>query len=346
MTRLCDFPEELTERILEFTLKPGPSSRPDWHLQPNRPAPLFVSKTFYRIAVVHLYHTIQLGSESGKREQRLLETLQEKPELARCVRKLVVTSPSSHAANIIRLCRSTQNLEIHLTVSEDLPLLCDAVKTLPSIQYLTLHKPSNVYLTHAVIRDAISALAGCIQDIWGPAGLSAVNIGFKLSSDDSPASSPVTLTTPAQSPVSSLTHALSNAPHLHTFATVLPSVWNDAVLIVSENPRLEKIVLSPSQTGSGRVGAKGGVMSTGLWMNEASKRTRLIELVRCGTPILRHRAHTMGTSNMVPMSKNPGAATKGCPVPVPTSAASSSRQLPLQRRNTMVPTPIAGRVAF
>ncbi|EEB95091.1 hypothetical protein MPER_05997, partial [Moniliophthora perniciosa FA553] len=134
--------------------------------------------------------------------------------------------------------------------------------------------------------------------------------------------------TPTQSPVNSLTHALTNAPHLHTFATVLPSVWNDAILIVSENPRLEKIVLSPSQTGSGR-------------------RTRLIELVRCGTPILRHRAHTMGTSNMVPMSKNPGAATKGCPVPVPAeSTASSSRQLPLQRRNTMVPTPIAGRVAF
>ncbi|KAK7049844.1 hypothetical protein VNI00_005274 [Paramarasmius palmivorus] len=343
MIHLSDFPEELLERVLEFTLRPGASPRPDWHVQPNRPAPLVVSKTFCRIAVVHLYHTIQIGGENREREQRLLQTLQEKPELARCVKKLIVTSPSSCAAEITRLCRFTQSLEVHLTVSEDEDVaeFCDALKTLPSIQHLTLHKAANVYLTHAGIGGTILGITECIQDIWAPAGLTTVNAGFKLSADESPLASPIA-PAPAQSPVASLTHALATAPHLHTFATVLPSVWNDAILIISENPRLERIVLSSH--GSARVGFKGGVMSSGLWMNEASKRTRLIDLVRCGTPILRHRAHTMVTSNMVPMAKNAGTATKGCPTPPPT--AGPSRQPPMQRRNTMVPASSAARGSF
>lgn len=44
-------------------------------------------------------------------------------------------------------------------------------------------------------------------------------------------------------PITQLTSALASRPKLKTFVTMLPSVWNEAVLRVSRNEALERVVL-------------------------------------------------------------------------------------------------------
>lgn len=107
-------------------------------------------------------------------------------------------------------------------------------------------------------------------------------------------------------PITALTLALSTRPKLHTFSTLLPSIWNEAILRVSNNPALERIILgggSQEQT-HGRgvtwsskdfyaapVGAtmpaapafEGSIAGTGLFLMQARKHTRLSELIRAGT---------------------------------------------------------------
>jgi hypothetical protein len=75
-------------------------------------------------------------------------------------------------------------------------------------------------------------------------------------------------------PMSLLTTALSKSPSLHTFATHVPNVWNETILCVSQNPSLQKIILGDSRT---------GVMVTGLFMSEAKKHSKLVELIKAGT---------------------------------------------------------------
>jgi hypothetical protein len=164
------------------------------------------------------------------------------------------------------------------------------------------------------------------------------NIAFKLS-DDTP-TSPVLSSTPVFSSFSlgypapvhipnqpptppppvllrdfstALAHAL-----IHTFTTQLPSVWNAAILNISANPRLERIILSdgsyessfpedpfyPCHLPSTKAflppwrtipfsaqNSNAGVVGTGLFLMEARKHPRLSELIRAGMLVTRGRAH-------------------------------------------------------
>lgn len=110
-------------------------------------------------------------------------------------------------------------------------------------------------------------------------------------------------------PITALTLALSTRPKLHTFSTLLPSVWNEAILRVSNNPALERIILGDGSVGvreqtygrgvtwsskdfyAAPVGAsmpsapvfEGSIAGTGLFLMQARKHTRLSELIRFGT---------------------------------------------------------------
>ena len=115
--------------------------------------------------------------------------------------------------------------------------------------------------------------------------------------------------------MANLTRALATRPRLHTLATMLPNVWNEAMLRVSENPALERIVLAdgvgagPAQArGATWAGARafyaapvaaalpapapaaasegvygGSIQCTGLFFAQAKKHQRLCELIRAGT---------------------------------------------------------------
>jgi len=138
---------------------------------------------------------------------------------------------------------------------------------------------------------------------------------FRLSDDSSHGTNPAL--SPSISPVlrihhapiTALTLALSTRPRLHTFSTLLPSVWNEAILRVSNNPALERIILGDGSVGmreqtqgrgvtwsgtdfyaapvSASIPAapalEGSIAGTGLFLMQARKHTRLSELIRAGT---------------------------------------------------------------
>lgn len=135
------------------------------------------------------------------------------------------------------------------------------------LKHIVLRKPQNVYLTHPRARNVISALARVVETAEG---LESAFVAFRISDDPQGLATPnpahqvnQQVATPAVSvqqarlsgdlerethdpvggPITQLTSALAGRPNLKTFATMLPSVWNEAVLRVSKCEALERIVL-------------------------------------------------------------------------------------------------------
>ncbi|KAF9465965.1 hypothetical protein BDZ94DRAFT_1213894, partial [Collybia nuda] len=260
-----------------------PSPRPAWHpLSSSRPrtrlAPLLICRRLARIGTPHLYHAIHLSAPTTTR--LLLKTLHSKPALAEHVRVLSLASVTSDAGAVMSLCKGVSSLEIMLDAmhgdADDFAFV-RGLRQMKEVRHLTLRKPGTVYLSLPRARFVIAGLAAAIDE-W--TDLETANIAFKLSDDtptspvagstpvfssfipapqrsqtlplsfgtgttstpptDSPPSSPLPL---PHGPITALTTALARAPNLHTFTTHLPSVWNVAILAVSANPRLERIVL-------------------------------------------------------------------------------------------------------
>ncbi|RXW17525.1 hypothetical protein EST38_g8337 [Candolleomyces aberdarensis] len=114
------------------------------------------------------------------------------------------------------------------------------------LKHLVLRNPQNVYLTQPRVKNLIGAVAEVVE---ASEKLEEVFIAFRMSDDPSPAAAtgagnqePASRPAPA-GPITRLIEALSTRPKLKTFATMLPSVWNEVVLRVSKNEALEKIVL-------------------------------------------------------------------------------------------------------
>lgn len=326
---LDTFPEELLERILYFCVVAAPvpqASRPSWQPQRRRAytrlTPLLVCKTFYRIALPHYYHTVHLTTP--EQSSCLRAILRRYTYLARGVRRLVVTCIVSDTSPAMRLCTGLTALDVTLDPYAESDSFCDALETLGNISFFTLRKQHNTYLTMQSIRRFMTRIAATIVS-WPclvsllPFHLSSqlncstqesANLAFRVSDDDGP--------------VSSIAQALSFAPSLRSFSTEMPSLWNEAILRISHNPKLEKIVLGGEDVG------RGG----GLYMVQARKHPRLAELIKIGTyviiyllvssvfddgglrrPIIRTRAHTM----IVPpkMASSLSEAVKGSPAPNP-----------------------------
>jgi hypothetical protein len=275
MSYLTEFPDELLDRILSLSLSSSvlPLS-PSRHC--SRLAPLLVSQRFSRIGTPHLYHTIHLVSASTT--DLLIPTLQSTPALRAYVRELTLDTVSSEAGVVLGLCPGVERLEVMLDWMHgegDDTVFVRALQELHEMRHLTLRKPGTVYLSLLRVRFVIAGLAAAVE---GWPALETADIAFKLS-DDTP-TSPVAVAIPTfasfptpqrsqtlsssgqveattsnlpplpQTPITALTTALSRAPNLHTFTTHLPSVWNVAILTVSTNPRLERIVLVDGHKGS------------------------------------------------------------------------------------------------
>jgi hypothetical protein len=75
-----------------------------------------------------------------------------------------------------------------------------------------------------------------------------------------------------------LATALARSPRLGILRTQLPVVWSPVLLIISENPSLAKIELWNLFHTDGAA-----VIVTGLFLKEASRHQRLVDLINAGT---------------------------------------------------------------
>ncbi|KAF6760560.1 hypothetical protein DFP72DRAFT_804891 [Ephemerocybe angulata] len=150
-----------------------------------------------------------------------------------------------------------RGVQMQLPADEDAEVFVSALKAFAvcwsggkvenPLQHIVLRKPQNVYLTQPRARSVISALARVVETADA---LETAFIAFRISDDPQGASTPTTQgSTPPKpelqqpGPITQLTSALASRPHLKSFATMLPSVWNEAVLRVSKNEALERVVL-------------------------------------------------------------------------------------------------------
>ncbi|KAF8443978.1 hypothetical protein L210DRAFT_3643546 [Boletus edulis BED1] len=303
---LASFPEELLVRILSLSLVP-PHRTPSDGFPPlphrNRVAPLLVSRQFFRIAVPLFYHTLHL--HSPRQTARVLDTLTHHPTLAHAVRRVVFPAICHASAAVLSLCDRVYDVDICLDCGPgrrtsgpdpddvDAEAFCYALEQRRTIAHLTIRKDPAAYLTHSRPMYVLQRLAQAVRH-W--TNLETVHFALRLSA------SPTTLP---------LARALSVAPRLRYVRAQLPAVWNNFLLLISTNQRLEKVILyaepilGPIQGRSnltmGSAVIKGGyicddiehaVLGTGLYMMEAKKHARFSELIRSGTSIIRTRAHT------------------------------------------------------
>ncbi|KIM43774.1 hypothetical protein M413DRAFT_388504 [Hebeloma cylindrosporum] len=408
---LSAFPEELLERILSYCIV-APlvlPPRPAWHRPTGcfsatalpirgRLALLLVSKQFFRISTPLFYHTIHVISAS-QLHGLLRNAIRPNPFLAGYIRRIVLQGVWADAGELLSLAQNNLNvLDITLDVTQlsqrvhgpirdfDAEEFCEGLKDLVSLKHIVIRKPNNVYLTQPKPRYVLSGIAKAMQG-WD--NLEHADIPFRLSDDSSTGANPaLSSSTPPvlrvhQAPITALTLALSTRPRLHTFSTLLPSVWNEAILRVSNNPALERIILGDG-TGTGGGGGQshyhhgkgatmwsgkdfyaapvgasmpaapvfeGSIAGTGLFLMQARKHTRLSELIRAGTSIMRTRAQTMGTlaaAPNFPSASSSGSAAAAAPPslsPSGTRAQSPPNRVPAPaphyqppRSQSLVPT--------
>ncbi|KAF8347568.1 hypothetical protein F5887DRAFT_956388 [Amanita rubescens] len=279
-----DFPEELLEHVIALC-------------------------AFNRIGTPLLYHSINLTNPT--QAELLLRTLRGNRDISPLIRCLVLSTITIHSAQALSLCRNLVLLDFTLdagsssqpsspgpqepTPDPDVAELSNAFSNLSQLRHLVVRKSgAGVYLTTPRVKHILCHLAESVPQ-WNelrptPSG---------TPSDDSPV---------RLGPIARITHALSTRPKLHSFAAHLPSTWSNAILRVSTNKQLERIVLSDGRTDISIIpeiaGAafsapatehhqQHGVLGSGLFMMEARKHAKLIELIRAGTPFIRSRTRSM-----------------------------------------------------
>ncbi|KAI0916335.1 hypothetical protein AcV5_003301 [Taiwanofungus camphoratus] len=307
LVTISSIPEELLERILEYVLTPASPHdhlHPSWHSSPSVPcstpsrlitsmahtgtciAPFLVSHTWLRIATPLYYRHVFLRSPRGT--ALLAGTLRMNPHLGYWVRAIKIEGTFDALVGIVDFC---PNLEIFdTTVDNGIPSpvipgpraqvyplvesharladkkvlrFCDSFTKMHRIKHLAIRK--NAYLTQPRPTLIFEHLGKAISK-WR--NLESVNIAFRFS--PSPASA-------------SFAASLAIAPKLQVVRALLPAVWNNTLLEISANPALERIQLTPDTE----------LIGAHLFLAEARKHPRLIELIRAGTPIMRSRAQTM-----------------------------------------------------
>jgi len=139
--------------------------------------------------------------------------------------------------------------------------------------YLTLEKPKHL----------MSQLSNAIAS-W--TSLECVNIKFRFASDAA---------------TSSFVPALTTARNLKTVRAQLPAVWNDTLLTVAQNPNLRCISLSPDKE----------LVGSHLFLMEAKKHDRLMELIKAGTPVMRNRSQSSSTPTSPVLTGTPPSPSGG-----------------------------------
>ncbi|PPQ69646.1 hypothetical protein CVT24_001219 [Panaeolus cyanescens] len=277
MLQLANFPEEILEQILApCVIAPlALTSRPTWHKSStkgsglatrSRLAPLLVSKSFHRISTPLFLETLHIISPTQL--HRLLSTLlSSTPCLAHHIRHLIFAGVWAEGGELLRLCgHALKYLHITLDITPGfgthpaLPLhatfrdldaeeFCDGLQYLSGLLHLVITKPNNVYLTHFKPKYVLAEIS---RSLVGWTNLESANIGFRLSDDTAITHTDSSTATashdpafdPHLFPIRALSHSLSIHPRLKSLYTVLPSVWSETILRISNNPSLQRIVLS------------------------------------------------------------------------------------------------------
>ena len=209
---LIDFPEEILERILALALAPTSSV---WatpfdaapHLLTRQPlltapeslhrdaqglrtgtlrppvsayTPLLVCTHFQRIGTAVLYADVQLTSPAQVR--LFLRTLNQRPDLAACVRRLSVGGVRSCVLDLIRVFAAGGDAPIRLasfdfcldfmniapdTLGPDVDAFCLALQLLPtlgSVQHLTVRRAPNAYINLPGPTHILDTLGAIIED--------------------------------------------------------------------------------------------------------------------------------------------------------------------------------------
>ena len=220
------------------------------------------------------------------------------------------------------------------TPDPDVVEFSNALSNLSQLRHLVVRKSgAGVYLTTPRVKHILCHLAEAVpewNELVGSYDIASdstphhavfqetTNFAFKFA-DDTPFKRPTPPGTPSDDsplrlgPIARLTHALSTRPKLHSFAAHLPSTWSNAILRVGTNKRLERIVLSdgrsdiciiPEITGAMFSAPttehhhQHGVLGSGLFMMEARKHVKLIELIRAGTYV-DHFLHCMTVTKFI-----------------------------------------------
>ncbi|KZT03662.1 uncharacterized protein LAESUDRAFT_330668 [Laetiporus sulphureus 93-53] len=289
-------PEEILEHILQFavvTSSPSAGYRPSWHSMkgyvpsgnstrvPAHIAPLLVSRTWRRIATPLHYRHVVL--RTARNTALLAGTLRTSPELGELVRSIRIEGTFDALVDVVCSCRNLEAFDMTVDNGSAPPVapgmissaqadpheadakvfkFCSSFAKMRKIRHLVIRK--NAYLTQPGPTLIFEQLGKAITS-WKH--LETVNIAFRFS--PSPASA-------------SFAASLAIAPKLRDVSALLPAVWNTTLLEISANPSLERIHLTPDTE----------LMGAHLFLAEARKHSRLIELIRAGTPIMRMRART------------------------------------------------------
>ncbi|KAF7324635.1 hypothetical protein MKEN_00505000 [Mycena kentingensis (nom. inval.)] len=298
------FPEELVERILADAVVavPAPSTRPSWHRSSEcrtRVAPVLVSKQFHRISLGLLYSTVVLHTPT--QSASFLAALRAQPQLARCVRRLVLLAPCDADVEIARLLRVSgaqiAYLDVTLPHDDHDSGLAHALRGLGGgLRHLVIRKPPATYLSQCGPRAVLDALSTSCTN------LESATLSFPLSPD------------PA---LASLVAALTAAPALHTLRAPAPSFWTPTLLGVAQNPALRRICLNADLAAAPSFTSRRPLIATSLFLSVARTHGRLSDLIRAGTSVLgwRVRAWTMGSVDASASAGSyPGAsAAPDCP---------------------------------
>ena len=316
---------------------PSPATSPSWHTRTfltRRTSPLLVSKAFNRIGNPLMYHTINITNPT--QAELLLRTLRENPSISPLIRSLVISSITIHSAQALSLCRNLVLLDFALDSGSQPPLLptpgprepapepdvvefSKALSNITQLRHLVVRKSSaGVYLTTPRVKHMLCYLAEALphwDELVSNRDIARVftpnhalfqettNFSFRFA-DDTPFRRPSDTAaedTPVRlGPIARLTHALATRPKLHSFAAHLPSTWSNAILRISTNKRLERIVLGdgrsdiciiPEITDTAfsapateqHQHQQHALLGSGLFFMEARKHAKLIELIKAGT---------------------------------------------------------------
>ncbi|OCH93153.1 hypothetical protein OBBRIDRAFT_811238 [Obba rivulosa] len=299
-TNLSSIPEELLERILEHVVCPGPTEptpRPSWHpfpqvgrpfgkmygtptspnSAPSRISPLLVCRTWLRIATPLHYRHVVL--RTPRHTTLLAGTLRRNPELGYWIRSIRIEGTFAALGDVVCMCPNVEFFDLTVdngvshsldnanrgaiqAADEAVVQFCDGFGRLRRIKHLVIRKTA--YLTQprpSLIFDYLSRAIRKWRD------LESVNIAFRFSPTPSSAN---------------FAASLAAAPKLRIVRAAIPAVWNTTLLEISANPTLQRIELDPEAE----------LFGAHLFMAEARKYPRLLELIRTGSPVMRARAHT------------------------------------------------------
>ncbi|KAI0295681.1 hypothetical protein BC826DRAFT_1104091 [Russula brevipes] len=273
---LLDFPEEILVLILKSAIPP-----PDPRISLPRPEFLLTCRTLHRIGLPFLYHTLLIKSPT--KAALVHRTLLEQPTLVRHVRHLYSRVTTLSLLLVLRAIGhgkgSLQTLDFSINApwmsgrpdgsDEDEPL------TAVPVRNLAVRHGNVMFLRHSVF-EVTGALAEAIQR-WPNLEVVEIEPRILLTSLPLGRPHPVAL-------------ALSRAPALRLIRTALPPVWDPSLLVASENPSLQRIVLTASELspGLGRISSRYVDMSAASlvahkdrapWLVEAQKHPRLMKLI-------------------------------------------------------------------